>query len=65
MHCHKIYTAGKKLSIYLCHSFSRTSDLNDTLSLKPNGNGVCNNFIHFNSVSCLLMILNLGVEFSS
>ena len=25
----------------------------------PRGKGVCNNFIHFNSVSCLLMILNL------
>ena len=35
------------------------------LSWKPSGNGVYYNRIHFNSVSCLLIILNHGEEFSS
>ena len=33
------------------------------MSLNPSGKDVCNNFIHFNSVSCLLMILNFDEEF--
>ena len=35
------------------------------LSLNPSGYGVCRSLIHFNSVSCLLIILNLLVEFAS
>ena len=32
------------------------------LSLKPKGKGVCNNFIHLSSVSCLKIFLYLSVE---
>ena len=35
------------------------------LSLNPSGYGVYRSLIHFNSVSCLLIILNLLVEFAS
>ena len=35
------------------------------LSLNPSGIGVCRSLIHFNSVSCLLIIFNLLVEFAS
>ena len=35
------------------------------LSLNPSGYGVCRSLIHFNSVLCLLIILNLLVEFAS
>ena len=35
------------------------------LSLKSSKNRVCNNFIPLNSVSCLPIILNFEVEFSS
>ena len=35
------------------------------LSLKPKGKGVCNNFIHLSSVSCLKIFLYLSVELES